>query len=92
MPPSETMDSQDLASAANQAVPYPVPAPARLAGLADAVATGLTVLLTVLFVMVQLVGSYTGIVYWAVQGSLGGVLLSALVPGFGAVSLLWVTL
>ncbi|TNC42741.1 hypothetical protein FHG66_21315 [Rubellimicrobium rubrum] len=89
---TETLDRQDMTPTVDQAASYPLPAPPRLAGLADAVATGLTVLLTVLFVMVQLVGSYTGIVYWAVQGSLGGVLLSAFVPGFGAASLLPVIL
>ena len=89
---SETLDRQDLTPAVDQAASYPLPASSRLAGLADALATGLTVLLTVLFVMVQLVGSYTGIVYWAVQGSLWGALLSALVPGFGAASLLSVVL
>lgn len=34
------------------------------------------------------VGAYAGVVYWSVQGSLGGVILSVIVPGFGAAATL----
>ncbi len=79
---SEALDLQDLTPAVDQAALHP--APAGRAGLAQAGASGLIVLFLIFLAM----GSYSGIVYWALQGSLGGVLLSAVVPGFGAASLL----
>ena len=52
--------------------------------LAEAVRLGLIILLLICWA----VGAYAGIVYWAVQGSIWGVVLSAIVPGFGAASTL----
>ena len=40
-----------------------------------------------LLLAVWVMGVYGGIVYWAVKGSLTGVILSAIVPGFGVLSL-----
>ena len=51
-------------------------------GLAEAVG----LVMVGLLLLAWAVGAYAGIVYWSVQGSLGGVILSVLVPGFGAAS------
>ena len=44
--------------------------------------------LVILLLGCWLVGAYAGIVYWAVQGSLMGVFLTAVVSGLGAFSTL----
>lgn len=44
--------------------------------------------LVILLLGCWMVGAYAGIVYWAVQGSLMGVFLTAVVSGLGAFSTL----
>ncbi|WP_218014189.1 hypothetical protein [Rubellimicrobium roseum] len=45
-------------------------------------------MLVSLLLLAWTVGAYAGIVYWSPQGSLWGVILSAVVPGFGAATTL----
>ena len=40
-------------------------------------------------VLVSVVSTYVGVVYWIAQGWVLGVVLSALIPGFGLISTLW---
>ncbi|TNC74888.1 hypothetical protein [Rubellimicrobium roseum] len=48
----------------------------------------LGLMLVSLLLMTWALGAYAGIVYWSVQGSIWGVVLSAIVPGFGAATTL----
>jgi len=56
----------------------------RIGSLAEA--AGLV--LVCLLLLCWTVGAYAGVVYWSVQGSLWGVILSVIIPGFGATSTL----
>ncbi len=60
------------------------PRPTASSSVAEAVEMGLVTLLLIGWTA----GAFGGIVYWAMQGSLGGVILSAVVPGLGAMSTL----
>jgi cytochrome c oxidase subunit IV len=40
-------------------------------------------------VVLSTISTYTGVVYWIVQGWLAGVVMSVLIPGFGLISMLW---
>jgi hypothetical protein len=51
---------------------------------AEALRVGVQVTLA----LASLTSAYTGLVYWAVQGWLLGVILSVLLPGFGAASVI----
>ena len=40
-------------------------------------------------VVISVLGTYAGVVYWIAQGWTLGVVLSVLIPGFGLISTLW---
>jgi hypothetical protein len=47
------------------------------------------VVLLALLLLCWVAGAYAGIVYWSLQGSLLGVLASAVIPGIAATSTWW---
>jgi hypothetical protein len=81
-------DRRERVVAATYNPPHPMRASRPVISL-DEVIRGLRLVLLAFLLLCWMAGAYAGIVYWSLQGSLLGVLASAIVPGLAATSTWW---
>ena len=81
-------DRRERVVAAIYNPPHPMRASAPVISL-DEVIGALRLVLLAFLLLCWVAGAYAGIVYWSLQGSLLGVLASAVFPGMAATSTWW---
>ena len=78
----------DRAIAVSYNPPHPMSASASAISMGEVIGAVRVVVLAFLL-LCWVAGAYAGIIYWSLQGSLLGVLASAVVPGIAATSTWW---
>ena len=84
----ESLDRHDRVVAVAYTPSCPVPAAAPSISMDEVIGAVRAVLLAFLL-LCWVAGAYAGIVYWSLQGSLLGVLASAVIPSMAATSTWW---
>ena len=84
----ESLNRQDRVTAVPYGSSHPMTAAAPAISMDEVIGAARAACLACLL-LCWIVGAYAGIVYWSLQGSLLGVVASAVIPGIAATSTWW---